>query len=82
MMEWHLLRPELLWLSFPGALGALLLRKQRQRGRWHELLDPMLPPTWSRASSALVAGADLPPYPGLAPGTGRRGLASNASPNR
>ncbi|MEE3109720.1 MAG: hypothetical protein VX323_06725, partial [Pseudomonadota bacterium] len=45
MMEWHLLRPELLWLLLPlGALGALLLRKQRQRGRWHEVLDPVLAP--------------------------------------
>jgi len=45
MMEWHLLRPELLWLLLPLAgLWALLLRKQRQQGRWHQLLDPVLAP--------------------------------------
>ncbi len=45
MTEWHLLRPELLWLLLPlGGLWALLLRKHRQQGRWHQLLDPVLAP--------------------------------------
>ena len=46
MMEWHLLRPlSSFGSSFPGdARGAPSPRKQRQRGRWHELLDPVLAP--------------------------------------
>ena len=84
-MEWHLLRPELLWLLLPlGALGALLLRKQRQRGRWHELLDPVLAPY-------LVEGFDRPRGRGrlalltlawLLAVLALAGPASNACPNR